>query len=494
MEIPDLGKIIATMRAGKPGDSEEGMKLRMSRNPNSPYKTREDVTHSPLISQVIPPSKQAQWMPNAAKPDPAKYYKFLEVRNDLDMEIAKIIADNKLDAIVHKTDEHTPTLLKDGLNPPYYNQLGVTSLNTFLISVALELSRREGGGHMQTHLDRIERETQRLNDLITQLLSLSYMEITQEIRNATSISLSDLVRDVLPNVQYEASLRGCHITAVMGQNCVIRGDARLLESALENILRNALRYTPENGVIEVDLAETESDQQRIAELSVCDRGPGVPAEELEAISADMIGASREKTGATPLLERGPDPGAVKPLPPDKHTAWGQAQVSYDELRPNGVNVVARTALVEEARSLRHGHDGRAHRGGSGGRARHPRRHSVDATAPREARTARATRRRGTLSRTKRCPRAWEAEAVEDGRLAGADGASFERHAATCPTCAHEVEAIASLHRAMREIPPPEVTPLELRRMRVRLLQQAAGADEIRCEFEPSKKPNLAATA
>ncbi len=136
IEIPDLGKIIATMRAGKPGEGDESMKLWMSRNPNSPYKTREDVTHSPLISQVIPPSKQAQWMPNAGKPDPAKYYKFLEVRNDLDMQIAKIMADNKLDAIVHKTDEHTPTLLKDGMNPPYYNQLGVTSLNTFLIYAA----------------------------------------------------------------------------------------------------------------------------------------------------------------------------------------------------------------------------------------------------------------------------------------------------------------------------------------------------------------------
>ena len=124
------------MRAGKPGDSEEGMKLWMSRNPNSPYKSREDVTHSPLISQVIPPSKQAQWMPNAPKPDPSRYYKFLDVRNDLDIQIAKIMADNKLDAIVHKTDEHTPTLLKDGLNPPYYNQLGVTSLNTFLIYAA----------------------------------------------------------------------------------------------------------------------------------------------------------------------------------------------------------------------------------------------------------------------------------------------------------------------------------------------------------------------
>jgi two-component system sensor histidine kinase CpxA len=167
------------------------------------------------------------------------------------------------------------------------------------LSVALELSRREGNGQMQNHLDRIEREAQRLNDLIAQLLSLSYMEITQEIRDATIVSLSDLVRDVLPNVQYEASLRGCHITAMMGQNCVVRGDARLLESALENILRNALRYTPENGVIEVDLTQTESDQQKIAELSVCDRGPGVPAEELDAILRPFyrVDSSRQsKTG------------------------------------------------------------------------------------------------------------------------------------------------------------------------------------------------------
>lgn len=136
IEIPDLATIIATMRASKPGESEESMKLWLSRNPNSPYKTRDDVTHSPLVSQIIPPSKQAQWKPDAPKTDPAKYYKFLEARDKLDMEIAKMMADNKLDAIVHKTDEHTPTLLKDGLNPPYYNQLGVTSLNTFLIYAA----------------------------------------------------------------------------------------------------------------------------------------------------------------------------------------------------------------------------------------------------------------------------------------------------------------------------------------------------------------------
>jgi len=136
IEIPNLGNIIATMRASEPGVSDAGMKLWMSRNPNSPYKTRDDVTHSPLVSQIIPPSKQAQWKPDAPQGTPEKYYQFLKARNDLDLEIANIMAENKLDAIVHKTDEHTPTLLKDGLNPPYYNQLGVTSLNTFLIYAA----------------------------------------------------------------------------------------------------------------------------------------------------------------------------------------------------------------------------------------------------------------------------------------------------------------------------------------------------------------------
>jgi amidase len=136
IEIPNLAQTIATMRASKPGESDESMKLWLSRNPDSPYKTRDDVTHSPLVSQIIPPSKQAQWRPDAPKGDPEKYFRFLQVRNDLDLQIAKIMADNKLDAIVHKTDEHTPTLLKDGLNPPYYNQLGVTSLNTFLIYAA----------------------------------------------------------------------------------------------------------------------------------------------------------------------------------------------------------------------------------------------------------------------------------------------------------------------------------------------------------------------
>ena len=50
--------------------------------------------------------------------------------------VMKVMADNRLDAIVHKAVEHTPTLIRDGINPPYVNQKGAPHLNTFLIYAA----------------------------------------------------------------------------------------------------------------------------------------------------------------------------------------------------------------------------------------------------------------------------------------------------------------------------------------------------------------------
>ncbi|MCA8962295.1 MAG: M28 family peptidase, partial [Planctomycetes bacterium] len=67
---------------------------------------------------------------------------------------------------------------------------------------------------------------------------------------------------------------------------------------------------------------------------------------IAALSADMVGASTEQTGAIALLERDPDPGAVEPLPPDVHTPWGSTPVPADSLRPSGLSVVARCALID----------------------------------------------------------------------------------------------------------------------------------------------------
>lgn len=71
-----------------------------------------------------------------------------------------------------------------------------------------------------------------------------------------------------------------------------------------------------------------------------------------------------------------------------------------------------------------------------------------------------------------CSRSWEAEAVEDGRLAGSDRTSFERHAAACPACAAEVAAFEALRRRLREVAHPDPMELEQRRARLDLLRRA----------------------
>ena len=132
--IPDLKKLLA-LRAGNPFQSDESMKTWLARNPDSPFKTREDVAHSPDIDKLIPPSKAERWM-KPGKPDMTKYYAYLEARQKLMINVMKVMADYKLDAIVHKSIEHTPTLIKDGINPPYTNEKGAPHLNTYLIDAA----------------------------------------------------------------------------------------------------------------------------------------------------------------------------------------------------------------------------------------------------------------------------------------------------------------------------------------------------------------------
>ncbi|MDZ4773176.1 MAG: M28 family peptidase [Planctomycetota bacterium] len=73
---------------------------------------------------------------------------------------------------------------------------------------------------------------------------------------------------------------------------------------------------------------------------------------IAGLAADMTGESLKETGAIALLERTPDPGALKALAPDRHTAWSKADgatATVDELSPNGLAVIARCALVDVGR-------------------------------------------------------------------------------------------------------------------------------------------------
>src|SRR2546425_3674994 len=133
--IPNL-KMLLAKRATNPTRADESLRLYLARNPSSPFKTREDIAKSPDLSRSVPPSKATQWTNALEKTDMARWGAYLEAREQLTIAIMKVMADNKLDAIVHKSVEHQPTYIKDGINPPYVNNKGVPVLNTFLVYAA----------------------------------------------------------------------------------------------------------------------------------------------------------------------------------------------------------------------------------------------------------------------------------------------------------------------------------------------------------------------
>ena len=128
--IPRINELLAK-RSGAPGETEKSFHVYYGRSANPPFKSREEVLASPDFAKVVPRS-QNRFKRN---PDAAKHYESLRAQDELMTNFLKVMADNGLDAIVHKSVEHQPTLIKDGINPPFIDQKGAPHLNTFLVFV-----------------------------------------------------------------------------------------------------------------------------------------------------------------------------------------------------------------------------------------------------------------------------------------------------------------------------------------------------------------------
>lgn len=128
--IPKLNELLAK-RAGNPASGDEAFKVYFGRSAHPPFKSREEAMQSPDFTQV---SRGARNRLRSAS-DATKYSEYLVARDELITNVLKVMADNKLDAIVHKSIEHQPTLISDGVNPPYVNHRGAPHLNTFLVFV-----------------------------------------------------------------------------------------------------------------------------------------------------------------------------------------------------------------------------------------------------------------------------------------------------------------------------------------------------------------------
>ena len=167
------------------------------------------------------------------------------------------------------------------------------------MNVALEIAKQKSNGDTAPVLDRIEAESNRLNDMISRLLTLSKLETGSQDFDRSEIDLASLLEHVVSDADFEANAVGKSVRITRADSCTIIGSDELVGSAIENVLRNAVRYTTDGSTVEVSLESTDGS----AVVSVRDHGGGVPEDELANLFRPFyrVGEARDRSsGGTGL--------------------------------------------------------------------------------------------------------------------------------------------------------------------------------------------------
>jgi signal transduction histidine kinase len=144
------------------------------------------------------------------------------------------------------------------------------------LGVAVELGR--GGGSSTTAFNRIEREADRLNTLVGELIQVTRAEGDPSGLVTEPLRLDELVRVIVDDAHIEAER---HHIELHVETCEaeLEGSPELLRRAIENIIRNAIRYSQDGGRVNVTLARTGT----LYRITVRDFGAGVPEDALAHI-------------------------------------------------------------------------------------------------------------------------------------------------------------------------------------------------------------------
>lgn len=130
-----------------------------------------------------------------------------------------------------------------------------------------------------SHFERAEREIARMDRMTAEMLALSRLEGGLPGMVRESVDLISLVKDRVAAATIDAQARGIVLQLADDGPMVVQGSAILLERALDNVIANAIKFSPPHSVVEIDV----SHRQPCAELRIRDRGPGVPEDELELL-------------------------------------------------------------------------------------------------------------------------------------------------------------------------------------------------------------------
>ncbi|MGY0219337.1 ATP-binding protein [Endozoicomonadaceae bacterium StTr2] len=147
------------------------------------------------------------------------------------------------------------------------------------LQLSLALARKKGGETVQVEHDRIEKEANRLNHMVGQIIQWSRMENVVQMTPEV-FSLDKLLKRLVEDGRFEAEANGKSVELTRLDSFDIKGGSSWLGSAIENCLRNCIRFSPEGTSVRVALTVSKETLDEQAVLTIRDQGPGVSEEGL----------------------------------------------------------------------------------------------------------------------------------------------------------------------------------------------------------------------
>ena len=152
------------------------------------------------------------------------------------------------------------------------------------LTVALGLLQHASPEEISEYSSRIGIEAERLDKMIGQLLTLTRIDSGAEFTRRETFDLTNLVQEVAADGDFEARAREAEVKIVRADSCLMSGFPEMLRSAIENVVRNAIRFTPAGSQVELSLQTlNSSNKESAAILKIRDHGVGVPPRQLTEI-------------------------------------------------------------------------------------------------------------------------------------------------------------------------------------------------------------------
>lgn len=160
------------------------------------------------------------------------------------------------------------------------------------LQAAIGLARQQPG-RIEDFLSRIEREGERIDRLIGELLTLSRLEAGVG-GAAERVEMQELLAELVDDARFECGARGITIDVGGEARAEVVGIPSDLQRAIENVMRNAIQHSPAGGRIRI---ESSIEAGKAFHLSIADQGAGVAEAELKDIFDPFVRGRSEKTGS-----------------------------------------------------------------------------------------------------------------------------------------------------------------------------------------------------